>query len=75
MINLAFQAAPVGIMACGGALVFIAGGFDLSVGAICVLRRGHRGEGVRRRGHPVWPAFILGALTGLGVRASATACS
>ena len=34
MKNLAFQAAPVGIIAAGGTLVFIAGGFDLSVGAV-----------------------------------------
>ena len=34
MKNLAFQTAPVGIIAAGGTLVFIAGGFDLSVGAI-----------------------------------------
>ena len=34
MKNLAFQTAPVGIIAAGGTIVFIAGGFDLSVGAI-----------------------------------------
>ena len=34
MKNLAFQTAPVGIIAAGGTLVFIAGGFDLSVGAV-----------------------------------------
>src|SRR5437764_15366529 len=36
MKNLAFQTAPVGIIAVGGRLVFIAGGVDLSVGAVVV---------------------------------------
>jgi len=67
LVNLAFQAAPIGIMACGGTLVFIAGGFDLSVGAIAafagvVAAKAYVGAGV-----PVWPAFILGALTGFGL--------
>ena len=67
MKNLAFQAAPIGIMACGGALVFIAGGFDLSVGAVAafsgiIAAKAYVGAGV-----PLWPAFILGALTGLGI--------
>jgi ribose transport system permease protein len=66
LINLAFQAAPVGIMACGGALVFIAGGFDLSVGAIASFAAVIAGKAYVGAGIPVWPALILGALTGLG---------
>lgn len=67
MTNLAFQAAPVGIMACGGALVFIAGGFDLSVGAIAAFSGVIAGKAFVGAGLPVWPAFILGALTGCGL--------
>ena len=67
LINLAFQAAPVGIMACGGALVFIAGGFDLSVGAIAAFSGVIAGKAFVGAGVPVWPAFILGALTGFGL--------
>ena len=67
LVNLAFQAAPVGIMACGGALVFIAGGFDLSVGAVAAFSSVIAAKAFVGAGVPVWPAFILGALTGLGV--------
>ncbi len=67
MINLAFQAAPIGIMACGGALVFIAGGFDLSVGAIASFSAVVAGKAFVDGGIPVWLAFTLGALTGLGI--------
>lgn len=64
--NILFQAAPVGIMAAGGTLVFVAGGFDLSVGAISAF------AGViaamvateTQLGTPT--ALLLGALTGLG---------
>jgi ribose transport system permease protein len=67
LINLAFQAAPIGIMACGGALVFIAGGFDLSVGAIAAFSAVIAGTAFVDWGVPVWPAMALGALTGLGL--------
>jgi ribose transport system permease protein len=66
MVNLAFQAAPIGIMACGGALVFIAGGFDLSVGAIAAFSGVIAAKAFAGAGVPMWAAFILGALTGLG---------
>jgi ribose transport system permease protein len=66
LINLAFQAAPVGIMACGGALVFIAGGFDLSVGAIAAFSAVIAGKAFVDWDIPVWPAMALGALTGFG---------
>jgi ribose transport system permease protein len=66
LINLAFQAAPVGIMACGGALVFIAGGFDLSVGAIASFAGVIAAKAFVGAGLPLWACFVLGALTGLG---------
>ena len=52
MKNLAFQTAPVGIIAVGGTFVFIAGGFDLSVGAISgfgaiIAGKAFLGTGVR----------------------------
>jgi ribose transport system permease protein len=67
LINLAFQAAPIGIMACGGALVFIAGGFDLSVGAVASFAAVIAGKAFIGAGIPIWLSFILGALTGLGL--------
>lgn len=66
LLNLAFQAAPIGILACGGALVFIAGGFDLSVGAIASFSAVIAGKAFVAGGVPLWPALILGALTGFG---------
>ena len=65
MVNLAFQAAPIGIMACGGAFVFIAGGFDLSVGAVAAFSGVIAAKAFAEWGLPMWPSFILGALTGL----------
>ena len=67
LVNLAFQAAPVGIMACGGALVFIAAGFDLSVGAIAAFSAVIAGTAFVDWDLPVWPAMALGALVGLGL--------
>jgi ribose transport system permease protein len=37
LLNVLDQSAAVGLMACGGTLVIIAGGFDLSVGAIFAI--------------------------------------
>ena len=37
MFNILDQSAPVGIIACAATLVIIAGGFDLSAGAIFAL--------------------------------------
>src|SRR5262245_16853424 len=62
MVNLAFQAAPIGIMACGGAFVFIAGGFDLSVGAVAAFSGVIAAKAFAEWGLPMWPSFILGAL-------------
>jgi ribose transport system permease protein len=66
LINLAFQAAPVGIMACGGALVFIAGGFDLSVGVISSFAGVIAAKAFTGTGLGLWPSIALGALVGLG---------
>ena len=66
MKNLAFQTAPVGTIAAGGTLVFIAGGFDLSVGAIAGFSAIICGKIFLGTGIGVWGSLILGALVGLG---------
>jgi ribose transport system permease protein len=65
MKNLAFQTAPVGIIAAGGTLVFIAGGFDLSVGAISAFSGIAAAKAFNETGIGLWGALILGALVGL----------
>jgi ribose transport system permease protein len=65
MTNLAFQTAPVGIIAAGGTLVFIAGGFDLSVGAISGFAAIMCGKAFLNTGIGLWGSFIVGALVGL----------
>jgi ribose transport system permease protein len=65
MKNLAFQTAPVGIIACGGTLVFIAGGFDLSVGAISAFAGIAAAKAFNETGIGLWGSLILGALVGL----------
>jgi ribose transport system permease protein len=67
LLNLAFQAAPIGIMACGGTLVFIAGGFDLSVGAISSFAGVIAAKAFVETGLGLWPSIMLGALVGLGL--------
>ena len=64
--NLAFQTAPLGIMAVGGTFVFIAGGFDLSVGAVSGFAAIVAGKAFINTGLGVWPSLILGMLVGLG---------
>jgi ribose transport system permease protein len=66
MRNLAFQTAPVGIIAAGGTLVFIAGGFDLSVGAISSFAGIMAAKIFLGAGLGLWPSLIAGALVGLG---------
>ena len=66
MKNLAFQTAPVGIIAVGGTLVFIAGGFDLSVGAISGYAGITAAQAFNSTGAGLWGSLILGALVGLG---------
>ncbi len=65
MKNLAFQTAPVGIIAAGGTLVFIAGGFDLSVGAISAFAGIAAAKAFNETGIGLWGALVLGALVGL----------
>jgi len=65
MKNLAFQTAPVGIIAAGGTLVFIAGGFDLSVGAISAFAGIAAAKAFNETGIGLWGSLILGALVGL----------
>jgi ribose transport system permease protein len=67
MKNLAFQTAPIGIMAVGGTLVFIAGGFDLSVGAVSAFAGIIAAKAYNETGVGLWGALIIGALAGLGV--------
>jgi ribose transport system permease protein len=66
MKNLAFQTAPVGIIAAAGTLVFIAGGFDLSVGAVSGFAAIIAGKIFLGTGIGLWGSLILGALVGLG---------
>lgn len=65
--NLAFQTAPIGIMAAGGTLVFIAGGFDLSVGAVSAFTGICAAKIFVGTGMGLWPSLILAALAGLGI--------
>ena len=64
--NLAFQSAPLGIIAIGGTFVFIAGGFDLSVGASSGFAAIIAGKLFLSTGIGVWPSMAIGALVGLG---------
>jgi ribose transport system permease protein len=66
MKNLAFQTAPLGIIAAGGTLVFIGGGFDLSVAAVSGFAAIISGKIFLQTGIGVWGSLILGALVGLG---------
>lgn len=61
LLNLLEQQAVVGIIALGGTLVIIAGGFDLSVGAVYALAGIATAWGVNSFGP------VVGVLLGLGV--------
>ena len=65
MKNLAFQTSPLGIIAAGGTLVFIAGGFDLSVAAVSGFAAIIAGKIFLGTGVGLWGSLILGALVGL----------
>jgi ribose transport system permease protein len=65
LFNVLDQNASDGIMACGGTLVLIAGGFDLSVGAIFAMSGVIAAQSAAHMS-PTY-ALILGALAGLGV--------
>jgi ribose transport system permease protein len=64
LLNILNQNAPLAIIACGGTLVIIAGGFDLSVGAIFALS----GVIAAKLANSVDPVFglAIGLLVGLG---------
>src|ERR671937_2874981 len=66
MKNLAFQTAPIGIMAVGGTLVFIAGGFDLSVGAVSAFSGIIAAKTFVGTGVGLWGSLVIGVLAGLG---------
>ncbi|MEX2645130.1 MAG: ABC transporter permease [Gaiellaceae bacterium] len=68
LLNILDQTAPVGIMAVGGTLVFIAGGFDLSVGAVFAISSVIAAQSVPHIG-PGW-ALVLGALSGFAFGAA-----
>jgi ribose transport system permease protein len=57
------QTAPIGIMAVGGTLVFIAGGFDLSIGAIFAIAGVLAAKAVGPFGPEL--ALLIGTLSGL----------
>ena len=66
MKNLAFQTAPIGIMAVGGTLVFIGGGFDLSVGAVSAFSGIIAAKTFVGTGVGLWGSLVIGVLAGLG---------
>src|SRR5205085_7657736 len=59
-------AAPLGMIGVGGTFVFVAGGFDLSVGAISGFGAIIAGKAFLGTGVGLWGSLILGALVGLG---------
>lgn len=63
VLNLLEQSAPIGIMAAAGTIVFIAGGFDLSVGALLTLSGVITAWIAQRLG--IAPACMIGLLIGL----------
>jgi ribose transport system permease protein len=67
LLNLLDQWAPVGIMACGVTLVFIAGGFDVSIGAIYAAAGVIAAEQANALG--VVPGLLCGAGAGLAIGA------
>jgi len=65
LLNLLESAAPIGIIAAAGTLVMIAGGFDLSVGAIFALAGIVAAHGTNQFGPVV--GLLLGILTGAAI--------
>ena len=73
LVNIAADAAAVGIVATGMTVVLLTGGIDLSVGAIMYVAAGAAGLMLTRGGQPLWvvlPAMlavglVFGALNGL----------
>jgi ribose transport system permease protein len=65
LLNIADQQAAIGIIACAGTLVLIAGGLDLSTGAVFALAGIVAASTVEDVG--VGPAMILALIAGVGV--------
>jgi ribose transport system permease protein len=65
LLNILEQNAPVGLVAVGGTLVFVAGGFDLSAGAIVVFAGVVAALAADSLG--VWPALLAGTLSALAL--------
>jgi len=65
LLNILDQSAALGIIACGGTVVFIAGGFDLSVGAVFGMSGVAAAMLVPHVGVTV--ALITGLCLGLGI--------
>jgi ribose transport system permease protein len=65
LLNILDQQAAIGIIACAGTLVLIAGGLDLSTGAVFALAGVVAASTVGEIG--VVPAMILALIVGLGV--------
>jgi ribose transport system permease protein len=65
LLNILDQSSALGIIACGGTIVFIAGGFDLSVGAVFAMAGVVAAELEPHVG-PV-TAILLGLLVGLAL--------
>jgi ribose transport system permease protein len=68
LLNVVDQSSQVGIMACGETVVFIAGGFDLSIGAVYALAGVIAAE-ASVHGAPANLALLLGLLVGVVVGA------
>jgi ribose transport system permease protein len=66
LLNVVDQSALVGIMACGETVVFIAGGFDLSIGAVFALAGVVAAEGSLHH-LPTNVSLLLGVCVGVGV--------
>ena len=67
-VNIAVQAAPVGIVATGMTLVLIVAGVDLSVGAIMFVAAAVAGK-MALAGQPVWLALVVMVAIGTGLGA------
>jgi len=68
LLNVLEQSAAVGIIACGGTLVIIAGGFDLSVGAVYAVSGIAAAQVANDHGIPLGlvAGVLFGAALGLG---------
>ena len=64
-MNILDQWSAVGIIAVGSTLVFIAGGFDLSIAAVYAFAGIIAAKAANSYG--IAPGFVLGAMAGLGV--------